>query len=225
MLIREWMTRDVFTVDPDSSMMKAARLMKDKNVSRLPVVDESGRLLGIISDRDIKEASPSKATTLDMHELYYLLSELKVKDIMTKNPFCMREDESIEGAAVMMADKNFGGMPIVDAGNKVVGIITDSDIFKVLIEITGAKSGGSQLAFELSADSSSIKGILTTLRELDARIVSVLTSDNQASNTRRVYVRLYPLPAEQEKHVLETIKSKFPLLYVEQGIATQSAGC
>ena len=82
MLIREWMTKDVITVTPDTSMLKASKLMKDHNIRRLPVLDGK-HVVGIVSDRDIRAASPSKATTLDMHELYYLLSEVKVKDIMT----------------------------------------------------------------------------------------------------------------------------------------------
>ena len=85
MIIKDWMTKDVITVDPEASMMRAAKLMKEKNIRRLPVVDDRGKLVGILSDRDVKEASPSKATTLDVHELYYLLSEIKVKNIMTSN--------------------------------------------------------------------------------------------------------------------------------------------
>ena len=84
MLVKYWMTSDPVTVTPDTSVMKASQLMKENNVRRLPVVDEKGGLVGIVSDRDLKEASPSKATTLDVHELYYLLSELKVKDIMSR---------------------------------------------------------------------------------------------------------------------------------------------
>ena len=78
MLVKGWMTSDVITVDEDTSMMKASQIMKENNIRRLPVM-RKGKLVGMITDRDIKEASPSKATTLDIHELYYLLSELKIK--------------------------------------------------------------------------------------------------------------------------------------------------
>ncbi len=81
MLVSNWMSKEVVTITADRSMMKASKVMKDKGISRVPVVDGEGRIIGIISDRDIKDASPSKATTLDMHELYYLLSEIKIKDI------------------------------------------------------------------------------------------------------------------------------------------------
>lgn len=218
MLACEWMTRDVITVGSDTSMMKAARLMKDNNISRIPVVDEQGRLVGIVSDRDIKEASPSKATTLDMHELYYLLSELKVKDIMTQNPVSAKEKDSIESIAVTMTENNFGGMPIVDDNGKVVGIITDNDIFKVLMTITGAKSGGPQLAFERSNDPGSLREILAMLRELGVNVVSVLTIQNEGKNSRRVYIRLSPMDEAKQKSVLDAIGGKFPLLHFEPGI-------
>ena len=93
MLIREWMTKDVITVTPDTSMLKASKLMKDHNIRRLPVLDGK-HVVGIVSDRDIRAASPSKATTLDMHELYYLLSEVKVKDIMTSDPVTVYDTDA-----------------------------------------------------------------------------------------------------------------------------------
>ncbi len=129
MLVQEWMTPKVLTVTPETSVMKASRMMKDNRIRRLPVVDDNGKLVGIVSDRDIKDASPSKATTLDMHELYYLLSEMKVKEIMTKNPVSAVKDDSVEGIARLMVTKRFGGVPVVDEQGKVCGIITDSDIF------------------------------------------------------------------------------------------------
>ena len=110
MLIREWMTKDVITVTPDTSMLKASKLMKDHNIRRLPVLDWK-RVVGIVSDRDIRAASPSKATTLDMHELYYLLSEVKVKDIMTSDPVTVYDTDAVDAAALLMENKGIGGLP------------------------------------------------------------------------------------------------------------------
>ncbi len=220
MLVQEWMNKDVLTITPDTSMMKASRLMKDSKVRRLPVVDEARHVVGIVSDRDIKDASPSKATTLDMHELYYLLSELKVKDIMTKSPVCARESDSMEAMALVMAEKRFGGMPVVNAENKLVGIITESDIFKVLATITGVRIGGIQLAFELPTQSGTLRPILDSLRDLGAGFISVLTSqESNDSAIRRVYVRLRPMDSAMEQKVVGEIKARFPsLLYWEPGL-------
>lgn len=212
MLIRDWMTKNVITVTPGVSMMKASRMMKEHDVRRLPVVDDDGRLLGIVSDRDVKEASPSKATTLDMHELYYLLSEIKVKDIMTRNPISMRGDDSMEQAALVMVDKHFGAIPIVDESGKVTGIITDSDIFKVFIKITGAMSGGLQLSFKLSQANGSLRAVLAALREHDARVVSVLTSQEE-DESRMVYIRVRDMDMAAQKGMIADLQKRFNLLY------------
>lgn len=212
MLIRDWMTKEVITVSPGVSMMKASRLMKEHNIHRLPVVDEAGALVGILTDRDIKEASPSKATTLDMHELYYLLSEIKVKDIMTRNPVSMNGDDSVEQAALLMVGSHFGGLPIVDDANRLEGIITDSDIFKVFINITGAMSGGLQLAFKLSLETGSLRMVLAALREHSARVVSVLTSQTD-DETRMVYIRVRDMDMMAQKALIADMQKRFNLLY------------
>lgn len=220
MLVQEWMTKEVFHIGADTSMMKASRMMKDKKIRRLPVVDDNLRVVGIISDRDIKEASPSKATTLDMHELYYLLSELKVKDIMTKNPVCAKADDSVEGVALVMMEKGFGGMPVVGENNKLIGIITESDIFKVLTSITGVQSGGMQLAFELPNQRGTLRPVLDALREKGHSFVSILTSQQgQDAPSRRVYIRLRAMPKEEEKTLAEAMKSQFEsMIYWEPGM-------
>lgn len=221
MLVQEWMTKEVITISPDTSMMKASRLMKDKKIRRLPVVDDDRKVVGIISDRDVKEASPSKATTLDMHELYYLLSELKVKDIMTKNPVCARENDSVEGVALTMMERGFGGMPVVGENNKLAGIITESDIFRVLVTITGVRSGGMQLAFELPNQRNTLRPILDALRERGGTVISVLTSmESDEAPLRRVYIRLRPLTREQEQAIVDDLKRDFPaMLYWEPGVS------
>lgn len=220
MLVREWMTKEVLTITPDTSMMKASRLMKDNKVHRLPVLDDTGSVVGIVSDRDIKSASPSKATTLDMHELYYLLSELKVKDIMTKSPVCARENDSVEGVALVMMERRFGGMPVVDANGKLLGIITESDIFRVLVTITGVRSGGMQLAFELPNRRGTLRPILDALREHGGAVISVLTSqETDDAPVRKVYIRLRPLAGVEEDVLAAAVKRAFPsMLYWEPGL-------
>lgn len=214
MLIREWMTKDVITVTPDTSMMKASKILKENRIRRLPVVDAEGRLIGIVSDRDIKEASPSKATTLDMHELYYLLSEIKVKDIMTRDPFTVRADDTVETVALNMIEKRIGGLPVIDDAGKLVGIISDSDVFKVLITITGVRHGGVQFAFELENTPGTLKPIVDTLREHNARIISILTSmDDSTGPTRRVYIRILPMDRAEENRIIEAVKGRFSLMY------------
>ncbi len=215
MLISDWMTKDVISVESDVSMMKVSKLMKEKHIRRLPVVDAGKKLLGIVTDRDIKEASPSKATTLDIHELYYLLSEIKVKDIMTVKPFTVTPDNTIEKAALMMMEKRVGGLPVVDDKGVIAGIITESDIFKVLISITGAKYGGVQLALKLPNTQGSLKEVLELLRAEQARIISILTSygQQQEEGFRQVYVRIQDLEKGALDDLIVKLKERFNLLY------------
>lgn len=214
MLIKDWMSKSPVTAKPATSIMKAAKLMKENGFGRLPVVDDNGRLVGIVSDRDIKEASPSKATTLDMHELYYLLSEIKVGDIMTKTVVSIGPDDTVEKAAVLMLRHNVGGMPVIGADGIVVGVITDSDIFKVLVSITGVLSGGMQFAFELPNVSGSLKTVLDDLKAHDIRILSILTNyDDDKPDTRTVYIRVRPIDDAKAKEVIDRLKANHNLLY------------
>ena len=214
MLIENWMTKDVVTGTPEMSMMKASKIMKEKGVGRLPVVDEAGVLLGVVTDRDIKEASPSKATTLDMHELYYLLSEVKLKDIMTKKVVTIKPGETIERAAQLMLENNIGGMPVVDDKNKVVGVVTDSDIFKVLVRITGVMEGGIQIGVRLPNKPGGMVPVLDYLKDNGARLMSLLTSCEPAEvGMRDVYLRI----RDMEKSALNKLKAgmqeKFEVIY------------
>jgi len=214
MLIENWMTKDVITGTPEMSMMKASKIMKDKGIARLPVVDEKGVLLGIVSDRDIKEASPSKATTLDMHELYYLLSEIKLKDIMTKKVVTVSPDETIEQAAALMLEHNIGGMPVVDAGNKVVGVITDSDIFKVLVRITGVMEGGVQIGIRLANEPGSMVPVIDYLKDNGARLMSLLTScEPPQVGMRDVYIRIRPMEKSAQNALEKAMREKFDVIY------------
>ena len=218
MLVREWMTSDVMTVDENTSMMKALHLMKESNVRRLPVMSR-GSLVGIISDRDLKEASPSKATTLDVHELYYLLAEIKVKEIMTKNPLTIQADETVERAAVIMLEHKVSGLPVVNKQKELVGIITQSDVFRAFVNITGIYNGGTQFAFSLDDKPGSIKEVADTIREHGGRIVSILSStDMAAAGSRNVYIRIRDMAPEKLGTIEKVLRQKFKVLYVAEDI-------
>jgi acetoin utilization protein AcuB len=216
MLIKGWMTSDVMTIDEDTSMMKASQIMKENNIRRLPVMHK-GKLVGMITDRDIKEASPSKATTLDVHELYYLLSELKVKDIMSKNVYTIGPEETVEKAAVKMLEHRISGLPVVNEKGKVVGVITQGDIFKVLVSLTGIYRGGIQFAFNLEDRPGSIKEVGDLIRKHGGRMVSILTSyDMCDEGCRHVYIRIKDIPEDKLKALTDDLDKNFILLYTVQ---------
>lgn len=214
MIIKEWMTKDVITVDPEASMMRAAKLMKEKNIRRLPVVDDKGRLLGILSDRDVKEASPSKATTLDVHELYYLLSEIKVKNIMTPNPLTIRDTDTVIKCAAIMHDKKVSGLPVLDESGKLVGIMSQNEVYRVLLSITGVYSGGMQLGFKLPDERGSLKAVLDCLREHKARVISILTSYDQVEEGfRQVFIRIMDMDKFAMNELRQELTEKHNLTF------------
>jgi acetoin utilization protein AcuB len=130
-VVRDWMTTSPVTITPKTSLSEAHRLMKQKKVRRLPVV-EQGRLVGIVALSDVLEAEPSGATTLSIYELNYLLAELKVDKIMKHNVITVLPTATIRDAASIMLEHKIGGLPVVEDG-KLVGIITESDIFRMIV--------------------------------------------------------------------------------------------
>jgi len=139
--VKDWMTRRVITVDPRTSLPDAHKLMRTNNIRRLPVV-ERGRLVGIVTRSDIREASPSEATTLSIWEMHYQLSKLSVGVIMTKDPYTVTPDTTIKDAAKLMYTHKFGGLPVVNDAGELQGIMTESDIFRILIAWFDEQEGG-----------------------------------------------------------------------------------
>lgn len=122
-------------------IMEALNMMKTKQIRRLPVVDNKGKLIGIVSNEDLLNAGPSDATSLSVWEINYLVGKITVKKVMTKNVLTVNEDTPIEEAARIMVDNKVGGLPVM-SGGKVVGVITESDLFKILLELMGARESG-----------------------------------------------------------------------------------
>jgi len=131
--VKDWMTPNPITIDEGATLPDAHESMKEYSIRRLPVVNGAGKLVGIISQTDVREAEPSDATTLSIYELNYLLARLKVNKIMTTDPRTVTPDTSVAEVAQLMLDYKIGGIPVVDNGN-LVGIITESDIFRMVVK-------------------------------------------------------------------------------------------
>lgn len=132
LLVQDWMTAETLIVDPKTRMLDAHRLMREKGVRRLPVV-KKGKVVGIITRSDVREAQPSDATSLNVWEMNYLLAQLLVRDIMTKDVYTVRPEDTVKTAATILYEKKIGALPVIDKNGKLAGIITESDIFRVLI--------------------------------------------------------------------------------------------
>ena len=146
MKIKDIMTKDPMTVDSETSVDEAKRTMKENNIRRLPVVDK-GKLVGMVTERMILEVSPSPATSLSIYELHYLISKMKVKDIMVRNPITISSDTTFKEALLLGQEKRIGAFPVVD-NEKVVGIVTESDLVRFITNIWGAKEEASTIIIE-----------------------------------------------------------------------------
>jgi len=219
MLVEGWMTTDVVTVDEDTSMMKASIIMKEKKIRCLPVVNATGELVGIVSDRDLRDAAPSKATTLDIYELNYLLSSIKIKDLMTTNLVYVRPDETVEFAAILMLENKVSSLPVINNNGDLDGIITQTDIFKVLINIAGVYTGGIQFAFSLEDRPGSLREAADVIRSYGGRIVSILsTRETAEEGHRNVYIRSSPLPDDKLRVLVKELEEKFVVLYTSKDL-------
>jgi len=214
LLVENWMNPNVITVDADDSMLDATKLLKEHNIRHLPVL-EKGKLVGVITDRDLKRASASDATTLEAHELLYLIANIKVREIMTKNPITVPYNYTIEEAAELLLQAKISGMPVVDKEGDVIGTITQTDLFKVLISLTGVGKKGVQFAFLLEDRAGSIKEVADIIRSYGGRMASILSSYEKAPEGHRyVYIRMYDVNREKMPQLKEELKKKAKVLYI-----------
>jgi len=214
LLVENWMNPKVITVDADDSMLDATKLLKEHNIRHLPVL-EKGKLVGVITDRDLKRAAPSDATALEAHELLYLIANIKVREIMTKNPITVPYNFTIEEAAELLLQARISGMPVVDKDGDVIGTITQTDLFKVLISLTGVGKKGVQFAFLLEDRPGSIKDVADVIRAYGGRMASILSSYEKAPEGHRyVYIRMYDVNREKMPQLKEELKKKAKMLYI-----------
>ena len=211
MLVKYWMTTEVITVDEDVSLMQASKLMKEHGIKHLPVIKER-RLVGIVSDRDLKEAQASDATSLDIHELYYLLDKVKIKNLMSTNLHTTTGEEVVERAAALMLDYDISALPVVDQEGKLKGIVTKGDLFRGLIAISGIHQAQLQIGLEVEDRPGAVKKVADLIRTQGGRIVSITTHYDEApEGSRHLYLRCKAI--ENEEALFEKLEKNFKILY------------
>jgi acetoin utilization protein AcuB len=203
------MKRNPVFVDEGDSMKKAMDLLKEHEIRHLPVLKDGERLVGIVSERDIKQASPSPATALEIREIYYLLDKVKVKQIMTRRPYTISSMAPIEEAALIIREKKIGCLPVVDDG-KLVGILTETDIIDAFIEGMGVNGPGYRLELVLQNRPGKLLELLKLLKDFEANVVSVATA---AHEDPQKIINILRIEARNYKVVKAAIKkSGFDLL-------------
>jgi len=199
--MRERIRKNPITISPDANFFEARNLIHEKGIRHLPVVDKENRLLGIVTDRDIREAAPSDATLLSVQELNYLLGKLKVSSFMTPKEklITITPDTLIEEAVKLMRDHKIGCLPVVE-GDKLYGIFTETDALDHLVDIFGLNQKGTRLTITLEDKPGSLAGALDIIKKHNINIISVVTPSFLVEGKRIAAMRL------QTEEVQEVVK-------------------
>src|SRR5574344_343310 len=172
------MTRNPLYIHPEMSVPDAPAFMKKEKVGRLPVLDKHNKLVGIVTERDLINASPSVATTLDMYEMSYLLSKLKVEKVMTREVITIGEDVVVEEAARIMVDANISALPVM-RGDALVGIVSDGDLYRLFIKLFGARETGVRLTTLREERPGELHKISEAIEKIGANIISLVICDGK----------------------------------------------
>ena len=207
MLIRERMTHNPVTIRDDTSLHDALKIMRENKVRRLPVLDKKGKLVGIVSEKDLLYASPSPATSLSVWELNYLVSKITVSEIMTRNVITVCEDCPIEEAARIMVDNKIGGLPIV-RGDTLVGIITETDLFKIFLELLGAREQGTRFTLLVPEKRGMLAAMTQKVTEMGGNIVTLGTFLGEDPTNRLITMKVQDVDKEQLWPKLEELGIK-----------------
>jgi len=207
MLVGERMTPNPITTTPNTPVPDALDLMRSKKIRRLPVLDRHGRLVGIVTEKDLLYASPSPVTSLSAWELTYLLSKLTVDKVMTRDVITVTEDTPLEEAARILADNKIGSLPVMRDG-QLVGIITETDISKVTLELLGAREPGIRLTALIPDTKGTLAKIAGAIADIGGNIVALGTSALVDSEHRLMMVKVADVTPEALADVLQDIVVK-----------------
>ena len=203
MLVGTRMSRPIITIPPDMPVVDALNLMKREHIRRTPVVKE-GKMVGIVSDKDLLNASPSPVTSLSVWEINYLLSKITVKDVMTSQVITVTEDTPIEEAARIMADNKIGGLPVMH-GEQVVGIITETDLFKLFLELMGAREAGVRVTAYIHEKPGQIAKLSGAIANQGGNFVAFGQFAGEDPSSRLLTFKVDGVTEQQVRHIVEPI--------------------
>jgi acetoin utilization protein AcuB len=202
MLVKERMSHPVLIVHPELPIMEALNLMKKEHIRRLPVVDKRGRLVGIVSEQDLLQAAPSSATSLSVWEVNYLIGKVIVKEVMSKDLITIAEDTPLEEAARTMVDNKIGGLPVV-RDREVVGIITETDLFKIFLELLGAREPGVRLACLVPNIPGELAQLTKAIFDAGGNVLTLGTFLGESSENREITLKVAGISAQTLEESIE----------------------
>jgi acetoin utilization protein AcuB len=204
MLVGERMSHPAITIQPDWSINKALNLMRQENIHRLPVIDDQGMLVGIVSEGDLLRTAPPDAAQLSLLERDFIYEKLTVARIMTRKILTVSLDASIEEAARMMVDHNIGGMPVVGTDPQVVvGIITESDIFKIFLELLGARQSGIRVTALVPDVRGELAQLTKAIFDAGGNIIALGTFPGESLKNRQVTIKVTSIDTQTLQDALQ----------------------
>ncbi len=201
MLVKERMRYPVITAYPETNLPEAMEIMQREHIRRLPIVNNRGQVVGIVSDSDLLKASPSEATTLSVWEARELTRKITMDEIMTREVITVSEDTPIEEAARIMADSKVSGLPVMREG-KLVGIITETDLFKTFIELLGGREPGVRLTVYVPRGPGQLAKITSKIFEMGGDILALAISEGDSKETGQITLKVAGIP---EARLVEAI--------------------
>ncbi|MBQ4378146.1 MAG: CBS domain-containing protein [Treponema sp.] len=204
MIVRDFMTKNPFYTNPKEPIYNVKSVMDREKFSKVPVLDDSGKLVGVVTKTDLKKAMPSEATTLDIYELGYLLSKITVEKVMKKDPITIQKDATIEEAAKIMSEKGLSSLVVMD-GEVLTGILSKSDLFKALVNMFGLRYEGVRASLEVSDDCGVLAKISSAIAEKKGKIVSFITADGSDVSKRIITFKILGLDKETVREILSKV--------------------
>lgn len=201
MTVDRIMSKNTICTNPGVSVADARSIMQREGIGRLPVLDKNNNLVGIVTELDIINASPSSASTLDIYEMGQLLSKLKVEKVMKKNVLTVTESTMVEEAARIMADNHISGLPVMRNG-KVVGIVTERDLFRFFIDIFGARSLGTRVTFYLREQPGELAKISKIIADNGGNIITFVTCPGSDVANKLCMVKIAGIKPERIREIL-----------------------
>ena len=205
MLVRDRMSSPVVTASPETPFQEALKIMQERQFRRLPVVDKQQKLIGIVSERDLLHASPSPATSLSVWEMNYLLWKLKIGDLMVTSVISVTGDLPIEEAAKLMVEQRIGGLPVVDEQNRVIGVITETDVFRAFVSMLGSGRHGVRIVLEIPPGKGSLAKLAQSISDLDGNIVSVGSIGEDNAEPTHLLIKVQGVGKEQLLAAIESL--------------------
>jgi acetoin utilization protein AcuB len=189
MIIKLVMTKNPVTARPDMSMTEVRSLMDKKQIGHLPVMDKSDKLVGIVTKKDLLKAGPSPATTLDMYEIGYLLSRIRVEKIMVKDVVTVEENDLVEEAARIMADRDIGCLPVMKGGI-LTGIITETDLFRFFVKVFGARQPGVRITLHVAEKPGQLEKLTHAIAVKGGNVVALVSAEGDDPDHRRITLKI-----------------------------------